>query len=54
MTEQNNNITGVNCVITSTKLYDPVVTLSINDIKFLGNMKQDLKEQLLGRNIDLK
>ena len=29
--EQKNNITGVNFVITSTKLYVPVVTLSIND-----------------------
>ena len=33
--EENNNITGVHFVITSTKLYVPVVTLPINDnIKF--------------------
>ena len=37
--EQNNNITGINFVITSTKLYVSVVTLSINDnITFLGNI----------------
>ena len=52
--EQNNNITGVNFVITSTKLYVPVVTLSINDIKFLENIKQGFKKQFLGTNIDLK
>ena len=32
-------------MITSTKLYVPVVTLSINDnIKFLKNIKQELKK----------
>ena len=42
--EKNNNIAGVNFVITSTKLYVPVVTLSINDnIKFLENIKQGFK-----------
>ena len=52
--EQNNNITGVNFFITSTKLYVVVVTLSINDnIKFLENMKQGFKKQFLGTNIDL-
>ena len=39
--EQNNNIKGVNLVITSAKLYVLVVTLSINDnTKFLENIKQ--------------
>ena len=42
--EQNNNITGVHSVITSTTPYVPVVTLSINDnIKFLENIKQGFK-----------
>ena len=42
--EQNNNITGVNFVITSTKFYVSVVTLSINDnIKFSENIKQGFK-----------
>ena len=41
---QNNNITVVNFVITSTKLYVPVATLSSNDnIKFLENIKQGFK-----------
>ena len=45
--EQNNNITGANFVITSTKLYVPVVTLSINDnIKFLENIKQGFKRTI--------
>ena len=36
-----NNITGVGFMITSTKLYVPVVTLSINDnIKVSENIKQ--------------
>ena len=39
--QHHDNIAGVNFVITSTKLYFPVVTLSINDnIKFLENIKQ--------------
>ena len=42
-------------MITSTNIYAPVVTLSINDnIKFLENIKQDLKEQFLGINTNLK
>ena len=42
--EQNNNISGVNFVITSSKLYVPIVTLSINEnIKFLENIKQRFK-----------
>ena len=49
------NISGVNFVITSTKLYVPVVTLSMNDsIKFLENIKQGFKEQFLRTNIDPK
>ena len=37
------------------KLYVPVVTLSINDnIRFFKNIKQGLKEQFRGTNIDLK
>ena len=44
LVEQNNNITGVSLVITGTKRYVPVVTLSINDnMKFLENMKQGFK-----------
>ena len=47
MIEQHNNTTGVNFVITSTKLYVPVVTLSINDnIKFLENIKQGFKRTI--------
>ena len=39
-----NNITGVNFVITSTKLYLPIVTLSIKENnKFLENIKQEFK-----------
>ena len=42
--EQISNITVVNFVINSTKLYVPVVPLSINvNIKFLGNINQGLK-----------
>ena len=42
--EHHNNITGVNFVITSTKLYVPVVALSINvSIKFLEKRSKDLK-----------
>ena len=45
--EQNNNITGVNFVISSTKLYVPGVTLSINDnIKFLENITQGFKRTI--------
>ena len=45
--EQNNNITGVNFVITTTKLYVPVVALFINDyIKFLEKIKQGFKRTL--------
>ena len=42
-----NNITRVNFIITSTKIYVPVVTLSINDnIKLLENIKQVLKRTI--------
>ena len=42
-----NNITRVNFIITSTKLYVPVVTLSSNDnIKLLENIKQVLKRTI--------
>ena len=42
--EHHNNITGVNFMVTSTKLYVPVATLSINDnMKFLENIKQGFK-----------
>ena len=50
-----NSIREVNFMITSTKLYVPVVTLSINDnIKFLENKKECLKEYFVGINRDLK
>ena len=42
--EQNNNIIRLNFMITSTKLYVPVFTLSINDnINFLENIMQGFK-----------
>ena len=45
--EHHNNITGVNFVITSTKLYLSVVSLSINDNKiFLENIKQIFKRTI--------
>ena len=45
--EHNDNITCVNFVITSTKLYATVVTLSINDnTKFLEKIKQDFKRTI--------
>ena len=41
--------------INNVKLYVSAVTLSLNDnIRFLENIKQGLKEQFLGTNIDLK
>ena len=40
--EQNNNITSANFVLTTTKRYVPVVTLSINDnVEFFENIKQE-------------
>ena len=45
--EQTNNITSVNVVITTTKLYVPIVTLSINgNVKLLENIKQGYKRKL--------
>ena len=45
--EQTNNITSVNFVITTTKLYVPIVTLSINgNVKRLENIKQGYKRKL--------
>ena len=45
--EQHNDITGVNVMITSTELYIPVVTLSINDnITFLEKLKQVFKKSI--------
>ena len=44
LVEHNNNITGIDFKITSTKIYIPVATLSINDkIKFLENLKLGFK-----------
>ena len=45
--EKNNNSTGVNFLITSTKLYVPVVTLFVNDnSNFLENIKQRFKRAI--------
>ena len=45
--EQHNNATEVNFMITCTKLYFPVITLSINDnIKLLENIKQRFKRTI--------
>ena len=42
--EHPNNITGLNFMITSTKLHATVVTWSINDnVKILENIKQEFK-----------
>ena len=53
--EEDNLITVVSFIITNTRLYDPVVKLYTNDnIELLENIKQGLKGQLLGTNINLK
>ena len=45
--EHHDNIIGANFMITTTKLYLPVVTLPINDnIEFLENIKQGLKRTI--------
>ena len=45
--EEDDNITGANFTITSTNLYIPVVTFSINDsIKYLENIKQGFKKSI--------
>ena len=41
-----NNITGVNFMINSTKLYAPGVTLSTNDNIFLENIKQEFERTI--------
>ena len=47
----NNHIIGVSFIITSTKLYVPVFTLSINgNIKFLENIKQGFKRTISWNN----
>ena len=47
LTEDHNNITWANFMITSTKLYVSVITLSINDnIKSLGKIKQGFKRTI--------
>ena len=47
MIEHHNNITGVNLVITSTKFFVPVVTLSMNNnIKFLENINQGFERTI--------
>ena len=57
--EENDHITSISFIITSTKLeifqFMFVVTLSINgSIKFLENKKQGFKRTIFGTNIDLK
>ena len=45
--EANKNMTGVNLMIPSNKLYVPMVTLSIkNNTRFLENLKQELNNVL--------
>ena len=47
----NNHIIVVSFIITSTKLYIPVFTLSINgNIKFLENIKQGFKRTICWNN----
>ena len=47
LTEDHNNIKGANFMITSTKLYVSVITLSINDnSKSLGKIKQGFKRTI--------
>ena len=49
--QHHNNITGKNFMITSTKLYVPVVTLSTDDnAKFLENVKQGFKRTIPWNN----
>ena len=48
--EQDNNITRISFIITTTKLYVSVVTLSVHDnLKFLENLKQGLKRTIYGK-----
>ena len=47
LSQHHNNITGATFQISNTKLYVPVVTLSIDDnIKFLENIKQEFKRTI--------
>ena len=53
--EEHDHIIGVSFIIIRTKLYVPVITLSINHkIQVLENIKEGLKEQFFGTNIDVK
>ena len=53
--ERHSSITRANFMITSTKLYVPVATLSRKDnIKFLEKIKQGLIRTIFGTNIDLE
>ena len=45
MIEEDDNITGVSFIITSTKLYVPVITLTINE-NILENIKQGFKRTI--------
>ena len=46
--EHHDNITGVNFIITSTRLYVPVVTFLINgNINFFENIKQEFESLIL-------
>ena len=55
MYEVTTQTTGATFPINNSKLYFPVVTLSINDnTNFLENIKQGFKIKFLGKNIDLK
>ena len=47
LTEEDDHITGLSLLINSTKVYVPVVILSINDnIEFLENIKQGFKRAI--------
>ena len=47
LTEEDDPITGLSLLINSTKVYVPVVILSINDnIEFLENIKQGFKRAI--------
>ena len=53
--ERHNNITGVNFMVISTKLYVPVFSLPIDDnIKILENIKQAFKRKTFWKKLDLK
>ena len=53
--EHHSKITGVNVMITSTKLYVPIVSLPVNDnTTFSEKIKHRFKRTIFGTNIDLK